>query len=635
MDQMGHDGAKPEEKPTVHELRVGVRDVTGPSRIRPPPLTRQFWRAGSYDGGDAGTRPKTSVSDGENYAHVHPMFLHSNATSHKWVFGAVAELLDNAIDEIQNGATSVRVDRTENPKDGRSALLIQDDGGGMDPEALRRCMSFGFSDKKSKAAIGQYGNGFKTSTMRLGADVIVFSRHKGDRMHSQSIGLLSYTFLSQTGCNRIIVPMVDYDFNESTGTVKITHLYGKDHYDSNLSLLLQWSPYSTEAELLKQFNDIGTCGTKVVIYNLWMTEDQKMELDFDSDPLDIRLSGDIKKVTSKPQWKSLNEKHLANQLHYSLRVYLSILYLRLPDSFTIVLRGQAVEHHNIADDLKYIEYILYTPKTGGTVEGQVVTTIGFLKEAPNVSIHGFNVYHKNRLILGQWFVVIAESIVIFRQQRQRSGWCFGSKFYRADSQQTRFRENFPFSKVGSSLKGNGQGILGISLWTDSYHAGLKRLQSGCIVDRSRDIVQNTYLTPVTLSTLAPPTNRTNEVPISPLQNRCNQGSNMKRKAEDLPENKKEIHLEEWERYFWITWGTKKKQTVNISQTSSGFSEVDKRIGEHRMLRAKCLEYEKSERQLEYKLANLRSELENAQKEYSRLLARSRFLEQISQDWTKK
>lgn len=30
-----------------------------------------------------------------------------------------------------------------------------DDGGGMDPEAMRRCLSFGFSDKKSKSAIGQ------------------------------------------------------------------------------------------------------------------------------------------------------------------------------------------------------------------------------------------------------------------------------------------------------------------------------------------------------------------------------------------------------------------------------------------------------------------------------------------------
>ena len=30
-----------------------------------------------------------------------------------------------------------------------------DDGGGMNPEAMRHCMSFGFSDKKSKSAIGQ------------------------------------------------------------------------------------------------------------------------------------------------------------------------------------------------------------------------------------------------------------------------------------------------------------------------------------------------------------------------------------------------------------------------------------------------------------------------------------------------
>ncbi|KAJ6849599.1 protein MICRORCHIDIA 6 [Iris pallida] len=30
---------------------------------------------------------------------------------------------------------------------------------------------------------------------------------------------------------------------------------------------------------------------------------------------------------------------------------------------------------------------------------EVISTIGYLKEAPNVSIHGFNIYHKNRLIL--------------------------------------------------------------------------------------------------------------------------------------------------------------------------------------------------------------------------------------------
>ena len=86
-----------------------------------------------------------------------------------------------------------------------------DDRGGMDPEAMHRCMSFGFSDKKSKFAIGQRmdsgilyvtilvfslvfifqfgltdGNGFKTGSMRLGADVIVFSCHVNNWYGSKS-----------------------------------------------------------------------------------------------------------------------------------------------------------------------------------------------------------------------------------------------------------------------------------------------------------------------------------------------------------------------------------------------------------------------------------------------------------------
>ncbi|KAE8723356.1 MORC family CW-type zinc finger protein 3 isoform 2 [Hibiscus syriacus] len=309
----------------------------------------------------------------------------------------VAELLDNAIDEIQNGATFVIVDKTSNPRDGSPALLIQDDGGGMDPEAMRRCMSFGFSDKKSKSTIGQYGNGFKTSSMRLGADVILFSQHLDDRSLTQSIGLLSYSFLTNAGHDRIVVPMVDYELNSSSGKLDVLH--GREHFAFNLSILLQWSPYSTKAELLKQFDNIGTHGTKIIIYNLWVNNDGNSELDFDSDEKDIRISGDTTKVNTYTSWKPVNEQHIARRYHNSLRVYLSILYLRIPETFRIILRGEIVEHHNIADDLKYIEYILYKPQSAGSVEGTVVSTIGFLKEAPQLNIHGFCVYHKNRLIM--------------------------------------------------------------------------------------------------------------------------------------------------------------------------------------------------------------------------------------------
>lgn len=43
--------------------------------------------------------------------------------------------------------------------------------------------------------------------------------------------------------------------------------------------------------------------------------------------------------------------------------------------------------------------IIHFTELSVNLQGQVVTTIGFLKEAPHVDVHGFNVYYKNRLIL--------------------------------------------------------------------------------------------------------------------------------------------------------------------------------------------------------------------------------------------
>ncbi|KAK2981552.1 hypothetical protein RJ640_027977 [Escallonia rubra] len=370
--------------------------------IRPAPICRHFWKAGEYD---AEQCTKAPTQNGRNHLRIHPMFLHSNATSHKWAFGAIAELLDNAVDEIQNGATFAVIDKTTNPQDGKPALLIQDDGGGMDPEAIRRCMSFGFSDKNKKCAIGQYGNGFKTSSMRLGADVIVFSRHSRKRALTQSVGLLSYTFLRQTGQDRIVVPLVDYERNASNGKLEPILPYGEEHFSSNLSVLLQWSPYSTEEMLLKQFDDIGNHGTKIVIYNLWLNDDGSTELDFDFDAEDIRINYNAELFQTGNRPKPDRDQHIANLYRFSLRAYASILYLRLPESFKIVLRGRILKHHNMADDLKFPEFILYKPHFAGKTEAAVVTTIGFLKEAPHVNIHGFNIYHRNRLILPFWRVV--------------------------------------------------------------------------------------------------------------------------------------------------------------------------------------------------------------------------------------
>lgn len=62
--------------------------------------------------------------------------------------------------------------------------------------------------------IGQYGNGFKTSTMRLGADAMVLTKSASAK--TCSVGLLSYTFLTETNSQDVTVPIVDYNLDDHT-----------------------------------------------------------------------------------------------------------------------------------------------------------------------------------------------------------------------------------------------------------------------------------------------------------------------------------------------------------------------------------------------------------------------------------
>ncbi|KAJ6840004.1 putative protein MICRORCHIDIA 1 [Iris pallida] len=366
---------------------------------------RSFWRAGSYEVSAASRSLQGELESGDfDRARVHPKFLHSNATSHKWAFGAIAELLDNAVDEICNGATFVMVDKIINPRDNGAILLFRDDGGGMDPEGIRRCMSLGFSTKKSKKTIGQYGNGFKTSTMRLGADAIVFTRANRGSSVTQSIGLLSYTFLRRTMKDDIIVPMVDFQ-NHGASAVPLTYS-SQDDWDDSLKTILEWSPFSSKEDILHQFEDIGPHGTKVLIYNLWMNDDGLLELDFDDNDEDILLRDQENTGGFSRFHKEIVQTHISYTLRYSLRAYASILYLRKFSNFQIILRGKPVEQIKIAEELKFIKVVTYKPQLAmGTEDVSVRTTIGFAKEAPVLGIFGINVYHKNRLIMPFWKVL--------------------------------------------------------------------------------------------------------------------------------------------------------------------------------------------------------------------------------------
>ncbi|XP_010453370.2 PREDICTED: protein MICRORCHIDIA 5-like [Camelina sativa] len=373
-----------------------------------PKLSRQFWKAGEDDE----SVPLPHYCSNDAAVRVHPQFLHANATSHKWALGALAELLDNSLDEVNNGATYVHVNTATNERDGKSNILIvEDNGGGMNPSTFRECLSLGYSRKRNMAnRVGQYGNGFKTSTMRLGADAIVFSRCRGTNGNNptQSIGMLSYTFLYETRKCEAIVPTVDYELVNNEWKEIVYN--SRDEWSDNLETIMKWSPYLSEQDLLDQFDHLEEQGTRIVIYNLWEDDEGKLELDFDTDPHDIQLRGvnrdekNIEMAKANP-----NSRHFLSYRH-SLRSYASILYLERPSNFRIILRGKDVQHHSILDDMMMMEEKTYKPMRSpewSSDQAEMCATIklGFVKDARHhIDIQGFNVYHKNRLIKPFWRV---------------------------------------------------------------------------------------------------------------------------------------------------------------------------------------------------------------------------------------
>uniref|UniRef100_A0A8C4RHX4 MORC family CW-type zinc finger protein 3 n=1 Tax=Erpetoichthys calabaricus TaxID=27687 RepID=A0A8C4RHX4_ERPCA len=130
-----------------------------------------------------------------------PKFLHTNSTSHTWPFSAIAELIDNAYDP-DVAAKHIWIDKTVIKEN--ICLTFMDDGNGMDRDTMHKMLSFGFSDKvavKGHVPVGLYGNGFKSGSMRLGKDAIVFSKNG----KSMSIGLLSQSYHEAIKAEHVLV----------------------------------------------------------------------------------------------------------------------------------------------------------------------------------------------------------------------------------------------------------------------------------------------------------------------------------------------------------------------------------------------------------------------------------------------
>uniref|UniRef100_A0A7M4EHP5 MORC family CW-type zinc finger 4 n=1 Tax=Crocodylus porosus TaxID=8502 RepID=A0A7M4EHP5_CROPO len=316
-----------------------------------------------------------------------PRYLQSNSTSHTRPFSAVAELLDNASNPGVT-ATLLCIDVVEIK--GEPCLAFTDNGAGMTPHKLHHMLSFGFTDKAAKKnhpSIGVYGNGFKSGSMRLGKDAIVFTKNGG----ALSVGLLSQTYLECVHAQAVIIPLVP--FSQQNKKMIVT----EDSVPS-LEAILKYTLFNTEEELLSQFDAIlGKKGTRILIWNIHRNKDGKPELDFDTDRFDIRLS-DFNTEEAENPGRKLLPPHLekiqessAPETEYSLRAYCSILYLK--PRMQIILRQKTVKTQLMAKSLAHIEYNVYKPTF---INKRVKITFGF--NCKNKSHCGIMMYHNNRLI---------------------------------------------------------------------------------------------------------------------------------------------------------------------------------------------------------------------------------------------
>ncbi|XP_043113568.1 MORC family CW-type zinc finger protein 3 isoform X2 [Puntigrus tetrazona] len=323
---------------------------------------------------------------GIRLSSMSPSYLESNSTSHTWPFSAVAELIDNASDP---GVTAKNIWIDVVTVREQLCLSFMDNGSGMTPSKLHKMLSFGFTEKGSSKSghqpIGVYGNGFKSGSMRLGRDALIFTKNGG----CQSVGMLSQTFLQAIKAQAVIVPIAP--FNQQTKTLVVT-----EDSEASLRAILKYSLFQNVPELQEQLDSIqGKKGTKILIWNIRRNKDGKPEFDFDSDTEDVRLP-EIQSEETQGKWRRDYYKHRRDsnnipEMEFSLRAYLSILYLK--PRIQIILRKKKVQTKLIAKSLSMIENDVYKPQF---INERVKITFGFNQK--NKEHYGIMMYHKNRLI---------------------------------------------------------------------------------------------------------------------------------------------------------------------------------------------------------------------------------------------
>uniref|UniRef100_A0A8D0GPG6 MORC family CW-type zinc finger 2 n=1 Tax=Sphenodon punctatus TaxID=8508 RepID=A0A8D0GPG6_SPHPU len=212
-------------------------------------------------------------------------------------------------------------------------LCFLDDGAGMDPNDAASVIQFGKSAKRSPEStqIGQYGNGLKSGSMRIGKDFILFTK----KDNTMTCLFLSRTFHEEEGIDEVIVPLPTWN-----ARTKEPMTDNMEKFAIETELICKYSPFKSEQEVMEQFSKIsGEKGTLVIIFNLKLMDNGEPELDVTSDIQDIQMA-ETPPDGTKPERRSF-------------RAYAAVLYI--DPRMRIFIHGDKVQ-------TKRLSCCLYKPR---------------------------------------------------------------------------------------------------------------------------------------------------------------------------------------------------------------------------------------------------------------------------------
>ncbi|KAK8962350.1 hypothetical protein KSP40_PGU007445 [Platanthera guangdongensis] len=260
-----------------------------------------------------------------NLAKTNPSYLTTLGQTHSaWIFGAIAELVDNSRDAHATRLDiSVDLLYSKNDEMEIPVLSIIDDGDGMTHSEILRMLSFGHKQANGEDPdrIGRFGIGFKTGAMRLGRDALVLTQSS----RSRSVAFLSQSYNDNK--DNIEIPIVSYSKNGRYMELDLT-IQSEEYANFNLSAIKEFSPFNEYllGEQLGLFGKDGT-GTQIFIWNLdkWGS-DYTLEWVDGKDAESYNGQGDIL-IRSRRIRSRLGQISREVPLDYSLQAYLEVIFL--------------------------------------------------------------------------------------------------------------------------------------------------------------------------------------------------------------------------------------------------------------------------------------------------------------------